>query len=148
MTPVMYSIFFLEGLLVAASLLEVPGVRWPRSWLIELACFLYQIPQGRHEPNLCFLSGLEPNDRTGALRLLAALSLCSDKHNKQRAAVARQVHGSQHTGGGCGSSAYENGFYLTLLNSGLLFQSGSGPNIRNNFTKLKSGLLLLIHVIL
>ncbi len=39
MTPVMYSIFFLEGLLVAASLLEVPGVRWPRSWLIELACF-------------------------------------------------------------------------------------------------------------
>ena len=63
MTPVMYSIFFLEGLL-AASLLEVPGVRWPRSWLIELACFLYQIPQGRHEPNLSFLAELEPNDRT------------------------------------------------------------------------------------
>ncbi len=35
MTPVMYSIFFLVGLLTAAaSLPGVPGVRCPRSWLI------------------------------------------------------------------------------------------------------------------
>jgi hypothetical protein len=37
MTPVMYSVFFLEGLLAAAA--SLPGVRCPRSWLIEFATF-------------------------------------------------------------------------------------------------------------
>jgi hypothetical protein len=32
----MYSVFFLEGLLLA-SLPGVPGVRWPRSWLMGVA---------------------------------------------------------------------------------------------------------------
>jgi hypothetical protein len=38
MTPVMYSVFFLEGLPAAAAA-SLPGVRCPRSWLIEFATF-------------------------------------------------------------------------------------------------------------